>query len=125
MTVDGALIADYAYDANSNRIGVAQAGVGMPTQGCAANLANLSASVDAQDRLLSYGSCNYDYTDNGELTRKTNGATAAVTTYQYDTFSNLRQVTLPDGRTIDYQIDGRSERWTKHWKAERQAMSAR
>ncbi|MGD9729510.1 MAG: RHS repeat-associated core domain-containing protein [Nitrospiraceae bacterium] len=110
MTVDGALIADYAYDANSNRIGVAQTGVGMPSSGCAANLANVSASVDAQDRLLSYGSCNYDYTDNGELTRKTDSATAAVTTYQYDSFSNLRQVNLPDGRTIDYLIDGRNRR---------------
>ncbi|MGE3298431.1 MAG: hypothetical protein AB7I68_13910, partial [Porticoccaceae bacterium] len=110
VTVDGALIADYAYDANSNRIGVAQAGVGMPTQGCAANLASVSASVDAQDRLLTYGTCTYQYTDNGELTAKTDSATSAVTTYQYDSFSNLRHVSLPDGRTIDYQIDGRNRR---------------
>ncbi|MGD9729513.1 MAG: hypothetical protein AB7V39_24485, partial [Nitrospiraceae bacterium] len=110
VTVDGALIADYAYDANSNRIGVAQAGVGMPSTGCAANLANVSASVDAQDRLLTYGNCTYQYTDNGELSRKTDSATAAVTSYQYDSFSNLRQVNLPDGRRIDYAIDGRNRR---------------
>ena len=110
VSVDGALIADYAYDSNSNRVGVMQVGSGMPSSGCAANLANVSANVDAQDRLLTYGTCQYQYTDNGELSHKTDTATSAVTTYQYDSFSNLRHVNLPDGRAIDYQIDGRNRR---------------
>ena len=127
VTIDGALIADYAYDSNSNRVGVvqqrspdeakrnpgltpAQAISGIPTTSCAANLPNVAATVDAQDRLLTYGTCTYQYTDNGELSHKTDTATSAVTTYQYDSFSNLRHVSLPDGRAIDYQIDGRNRR---------------
>ena len=110
VSVDGALTADYEYDSNSNRVGVTQAGAGIPSSGCAANLANVSATVDVQDRLLTYGTCQYQYTDNGELSHKTDTATSAVTTYQYDSFSNLRHVSLPDGRAIDYQIDGRNRR---------------
>ncbi len=110
VTVDGVLIAEYAYDSNSNRVAVTQTGAGIPAQGCAAGLSNVSATVDAQDRLLSYGTCTYQYTDNGELTAKTDTATSAQTTYQYDSFSNLRHVDLPDGRQIDYAIDGRNRR---------------
>jgi len=108
VTVDGALIADYAYDSNSNRVGVMQAGAGIPISGCAAGLSNVSATVDVQDRLLTYGTCQYQYTDNGELNHKTDTATSAQTSYQYDSFSNLRHVGLPDGRNIDYAIDGRN-----------------
>jgi len=110
VTVDGALIADYAYDSNSNRVGVMQAGAGIPMSGCAAGLSNVSATVDVQDRLLTYGTCQYQYTDNGELNHKTDSASSAQTSYQYDSFSNLRHVNLPDGRAIDYQIDGRNRR---------------
>jgi len=110
VSVDGALIADYDYDSNSNRVGVTQAGAGIPISGCAAGLSNVSATVDVQDRLLTYGTCQYQYTDNGELNHKTDSASSAQTSYRYDSFSNLRHVNLPDGRAIDYQIDGRNRR---------------
>ncbi|MCP5013247.1 MAG: RHS repeat protein [Aestuariibacter sp.] len=77
---NGALIADYSYDVNGNRL--------------AETIAGLNGTYDDQDRLLTYGPNTYNYTANGELTRKVNGG--QTTAYQYDEFSNLISVTLPD-----------------------------
>ncbi|MCH8550945.1 MAG: hypothetical protein LAT62_03345 [Natronospirillum sp.] len=68
------------------------------------------AQYDAQDRLIQYGDHEYRYTANGELTRKTDTVTGDTTLYDYDAFSNLRQVTLPDGTKIEYVIDGQNRR---------------
>ncbi|MEX1058207.1 MAG: RHS repeat domain-containing protein [Natronospirillum sp.] len=68
------------------------------------------ATYDAQDRLTQYGDNQYRYSANGELTRKTNAATGNTTHYDYDAFSNLRSVILPDGTEIDYVIDGQNRR---------------
>src|SRR5262249_48598282 len=51
---------------------------------------------------------NLTYTANGELQSKNNGS--ETTTYQYDVLGNLRHVTLPDGTSIDYVIDGQNHR---------------
>lgn len=86
---------DWIYS-NSNR--VAKTGIS----------GNIIASYDDQDRLLSYGSTSYAYTDNGELKSKTfNGQT---TNYVYDVPGNLRSVSLPSGTAIDYVIDGQNRR---------------
>ena len=53
-------------------------------------------------------STSYEYTDNGDLHRKTDGS--GKTTYTYDALGNLRRVILPDGTQIDYLIDGRNRR---------------
>ncbi len=90
---DGLLVASYAYDANGNRTHVNGSLVGQ---------------YDDQDRLLSYNGNTYTYSENGELKSKTNGA--SVTNYVYDVLGNLKQVTLPDGTTIDYIIDGQNRR---------------
>ncbi len=87
VEIDGTVTATYHYDANGNR-----------TEG----------SYDEHDRLLNWGSISYTYTDNGE--RRTKTKAGRTTSYHYDALGNLRQVTLPDGTTIDYLIDGQNRR---------------
>jgi RHS repeat-associated protein len=92
VTANGATVT-YTYDGNGNRL----TGPG-----------GAAGSYDAQDRMLSYGGASYTYTANGELlTKVENGQT---TTYNYDVFSNLMAVTLPDGTQIEYLIDGMDRR---------------
>jgi RHS repeat-associated protein len=93
---NGAPAVTYAYDVNGNRLSATRpSGV-------------VTASHDAQDRLRQHGAATYAYTAAGELVAKTLGS--ATTTYRYDAFGNLRHVTLPGGRTLDYVIDGQNRR---------------
>ncbi|MBI4702425.1 MAG: hypothetical protein HY744_15000 [Deltaproteobacteria bacterium] len=101
VTRDGHVAAEYAYDPNGNRLG--------RTTPLLTELAN----YDAQDRLFSHGSLTFQYTDNGELLAKTDILTAETTTYGYDGFGNLRTVSLPDGRAIEYAVDGHGRRIVK------------
>jgi RHS repeat-associated protein len=94
VSKDGTPTAHYAYDSNGDRL----VGPGVTP----------SPMYDAQDRLLSYGSCSYAYKPDGSLQTKTCGT--AVTTYDYDALGNLRHVTLSGGSTIDYLVDGRNRR---------------
>ncbi|MFZ5785812.1 MAG: RHS repeat domain-containing protein, partial [Acidobacteriota bacterium] len=90
------LTTTYAYDANGNRLSKTD------------QTGTVTATVDAQDRLLTYGDTTYQYNAHGDLTSKTqNGATV---TYDYDVFGNLRHATLDSGIEIDYVIDGRHRR---------------
>ncbi len=91
-------LTSYTYDANGNRTQVN----GLPI-----------ANYDAQDRLNSYGTFNYTYTDNGELLTKVDTASNQTTRYTYDVLDNLLQVQLPDGRNIDYVVDGQNRRIAK------------
>lgn len=77
----------YTYDSNGNRSG---------------------GTYDAQDRMTSYGANTYTYTANGELETKT--TSGQTTRYQYDEFGNLTQVVLPNGKQIDYLVDGMDRR---------------
>jgi len=86
----------YEYDANGNRIERITAGK------------SVTATYDAQDRLLTYGDATYTYTATGDLKTKTDPS--GTTTYDYDAMGNLRRVALPDGRVIDYVIDGQNRR---------------
>ena len=97
VSVDGVVVADYDYDANGNRTQVSS-DVGL----------TLTASYDAQDRLLTYGTNGYTYTANGELVSRT--TTTGTTTYVYDVLGNLLSATLEDGTSIEYVIDGQSRR---------------
>jgi RHS repeat-associated protein len=92
---NGASIHSWSYDANGNR--THEDGV-------------LVAQFDAQDRVVSYEDNEYRYTANGELTEKTDTAANETTQYDYDAFSNLRSVTLPDTTHIEYIIDGQNRR---------------
>ena len=93
---NGAVTSTYTYDDNGNRLS--------RTQGAS----TVTGTYDDQDRLLTYGNAGYTYTANGELLTKTVGA--QTTAYSYDVLGNLRQVNLPDGRTIDYVIDAANRR---------------
>lgn len=53
------MVVSYAYDSNGNRLEKTS------PQGTE------TGTYDAQDRLLTYAGASYDYTANGELTRKT------------------------------------------------------
>ncbi|MBL0122657.1 MAG: hypothetical protein IPP88_07950 [Betaproteobacteria bacterium] len=94
VSKDAVPISTYSYDLNGNR--TARTG---PT---------LAATVDAQDRLTSYGTTTYSYTANGELLGKVSGA--ENTAYEYDALGNLLKVTLPNATVIDYLIDGVNRR---------------
>jgi RHS repeat-associated protein len=93
---DGALTASYTYDANGNRHSRTD------------SAGTTSATFDAQDRLLQHGATTYGYTPNGELERKTTGG--QTTAYLYDGLGNLAGATLPDGRQVEYVLDGQSRR---------------
>ena len=92
----GIVVEAYTYDGNSNRV-TAETENG-----------SVSGSYDNQDRLVQYGSTTYEYTAFGELSRKSSGN--GTTSFHYDVLNNLRSVELPDGRKIDYLIDGRNRR---------------
>lgn len=70
-----------------------------------------AASYDDQDRLLSFGDATYSYTPDGELRTKTNPT--GTTTYTHDALGSLLAVELPDGRVIDYLVDGQGRRVAK------------
>ncbi len=101
VSLNGAPYESYTYDDNGNRLTVANGG------------ASTSATYDAQDRLLTYGPWSYSYTANGELLTKSNATTGEFWSYKYDTFGNLKRVTLPTGDVIEYLIDGQNRRVAK------------
>ncbi|HSN99015.1 MAG TPA: RHS repeat-associated core domain-containing protein, partial [Candidatus Nanopelagicales bacterium] len=95
---DGLLAASYVYDDNGNRL----------TKATPAEM--LSGAVDAQDRLLTYGTLSFTYAERGVLQCRTDAASGGTTLYAYDPLGNLRQVTLPSGAVIDYVVDGTGRR---------------
>ena len=92
----GSVVASYAYDANGNRVSADDA------------FGSVTASHDAQDRLLQQGSVTFAYNPRGDLESRSDGGVSAF--YEYDVASNLRRVDLPDGRVIEYVIDGADRR---------------
>ena len=96
VTTNGTPTAHYSYDENGNRL------TGQTVAGTE------PATVDAQDRLLTYGDARYTYTADGELATKIDGT--GTTTYDYDELGNLLDVSLPNGHRIDYVIDAQNRR---------------
>ena len=96
---DDVLVSTYIYDGNGNR--TSAPGVTSPP------------TVDAQDRLLTYGRYSYTYTPSGSLATKTEIGTGSVTRYRSDALGNLLQVDLPDGRVVEYVIDPQNRRVAK------------
>jgi RHS repeat-associated protein len=95
---DSTLLRLYDYDSNGNRLSVAGGG------------AVTSAVYDVQDRLVSHGPLSMTYSDAGDLVSKLHSGSSETTNYSYDALGNLLEVQLPDGKTIEYVIDGRSRR---------------
>ncbi|GIX21481.1 MAG: hypothetical protein KatS3mg121_0264 [Gammaproteobacteria bacterium] len=107
---DGSTIA-YAYDDNGNRLSRTE----VDSRGVVTSAE--TGRYDDQDRMIAYGDCAYEYTDNGELRAKICGD--RVTRYDYDVFGNLRSVVFDPprpgadgaaGGAIEYLIDGRNRR---------------
>ncbi len=96
VTVDGVLQSDYSYDANGNRLEKWTPG------------GNEAGVYDDQDRVVSYKNNTYTFDDAGYLTSKT--SPEGLTTYDYDVLGNLREVVLPDGRVIEYEVDAKNRR---------------
>ena len=103
---------DYAYDLAGRLIEVRHNGATVAAYDANGNRTQVNgitiATVDDQDRLLTQDGASYTHTANGELQSKTrNGPT---TRYDYDVLGHLKKVTLPDGKTLDYLIDGQNRR---------------
>lgn len=94
--INGFLDESYTYDRNGNRKTLTRDGV------------TTVYEYDAQDRLLSQGDCTYTYTANGELETQTCGG--ETTRYTYSVHGDLTAVSLPDGKFIEYVVDGRGRR---------------
>jgi len=95
VRIGGVAVNTYGYDANGNRT----------------HANDTSATYDAQDRLLTYGSVSYSHGANGE--RETRSEGGATTRYDYDALGNLWRVNLPGDVVIDYRVDGRNRRIAK------------
>jgi RHS repeat-associated protein len=93
---NGVLTATYLYDLNGNRTSLTTPS-GM-----------VSATTDAQDRLTAYGNATFEYTANGELRTRIDGAD--TTRYTYDALGNLVTVALPTGDTVSYVLDAANRR---------------
>jgi RHS repeat-associated protein len=96
VRIDGQVSETYTYDANGNRERL--------TRGSQTT----DYRYDDQDRLLSEGDCTYTWTANGELASRS--CSGQTTTYRYTVHGDLTQVELPDGRIIEYVVDGRGRR---------------
>jgi RHS repeat-associated protein len=94
-SVDGATV-DYGYDAQGNRTSRTIGGV------------TESATFDAQDRLVSSGSTTYGWSATGALLSR--AGPGGTTSFQHDAHGRLRTVVLPDGRQVQYLVDGLGRR---------------
>jgi len=111
VAVNGTLINSYRYDTNGNRIAVELTPSLLGYD--AANDISLSeedTEYDAADKLLRYGTKSYEWNNFGQLASVTDSATGETTAYEYDLYGNLLSVALPDGRTIEYAVDGAGRR---------------
>jgi RHS repeat-associated protein len=90
------------YDPNGNLVELREAGIPV-----------LTATHDAQDRLVTHGRFVLTYTDSGHLASKADTLTGESAAYHYDEFGNLLGVDLADGRSIQYLIDGADRRVAK------------
>src|SRR5690606_33734071 len=100
------LITEYRYDPNGNRTAVLVDGI-----------ETVTASYDAQDRILRHGTQEYAASAHGDLLRRTDGMSALE--LSYDELGNLLRAFGSDGSdgqdatTIDYLVDGFGRRIAK------------
>jgi RHS repeat-associated protein len=90
---DSSPYGSYTYDTNGNR-----------TSGTIQGTA-FTGTYNNQDRLTATNTETFTYNDNGELTQRTVTASSAVTSYAYNTFGDLKTVTLPSSDTLQYRYD--------------------
>lgn len=119
----------YTYDQNSRLIGVSRA-IGGQTPGVTAsyefypNSNNIKwyrhgnkstmGTYDSQDRIIQLSgavSRTYQYDLDGNVATITN--CYGTKSFEYDEFKNLRKVVLPNGKVVEYAIDGMNRRIAK------------
>jgi RHS repeat-associated protein len=86
----------YAYDLAGNRV---------TTTG---ESGSATSTFDGLDRQLTMGADRYTYDEAGNLVRSQRPG--GTTGYRYDTLGRLFGVDLPDGRRVDYELDGLGRR---------------
>jgi len=111
VAVNGALVSSYRYDPNGNRI-AAELTPSLIGYDAASDvsLAESETAYDSADKVITYGSRRYSWNNFGQLASVTDSASGATSIYDYDLFGNLLSVALPDGRTIEYDVDGAGRR---------------
>jgi RHS repeat-associated protein len=97
-SLDGGSNVHYSYDDNGNRL--SRTGPSGTETG----------AYDLQDRLKTFGARQYTFSEVGALLTMTDSAASATTHYDYDALGNLRSVSLPDGRHVEYEIDAQDRR---------------
>lgn len=102
VTKDGALVAEYQYNANGSRTYAMNAQRG---------ISGRSYTYSEEDHLLTAGGVSYSYDPDGFLQTKTDGADVAA--YDYSTRGELLSVDLPDGTYIEYVYDPLGRRIAK------------
>ncbi|MEQ9080749.1 MAG: RHS repeat-associated core domain-containing protein [Sandaracinaceae bacterium] len=70
-----------------------------------------SPTFDAQGRLARVGATTYEHDDYGQRLAVVSGPARTSTTY--DDFGNLREVSLPSGATVRYEVDAYGRRVAK------------
>ncbi len=100
VTKNGTLIEEYRYDSAGTRV--------YEKKG---NAAAETLSYDADDGLLTAGTTTYQHDADGFLKTKTEGT--GITAYDYSSRGELRSVTLPDTRIIEYVHDPLGRRIAK------------
>lgn len=100
VTKNGSAHSSYSYDNNSNMISQTL------------NSNTINATYDDQDRLLTFGTKSFTYTQNGEVSTIFNSSTSTTNTFSYDVFGNLKQVILPS-KTLNYKVDALNHRVEK------------
>jgi RHS repeat-associated protein len=90
------------YDPNGNLVEIREAGIPI-----------LTATHDAQDRLVTHGRFVLTHTDSGHLASQLDTLTGESKSYRYDELGNLLGADLADGRSIQYLIDGADRRVAK------------
>ncbi|MEM6931877.1 MAG: RHS repeat-associated core domain-containing protein, partial [Myxococcota bacterium] len=71
-----------------------------------------SATVDARDRVTELDGVRFTYTPNGDRATRTEGA--AVTTTIYGARGQLREVGLPSGQRLEYDVDPMGRRSARY-----------
>lgn len=94
VKIDSSTVSTYTYDTNGNRL----------------SNDGVTGSYDDQDRLLQYGNIEYVYTARGHMETRADSGLSQTTTYGYDAYGNLMEVTLPDGMVVEYVVDALNRR---------------
>ncbi len=103
VKTNGLKILSYSYDANGNRVGTSEL----------LGLIKIKEKYDEQDRLISNGEVTYSYDQMGNRMKKSvpvGKKKSDDTLYSYNSFGQLTSVTLPNGKQIEYLIDGLGRR---------------